>query len=80
MIKVKIVNERIEHEDCCRHIYGLEEELEKFYIENNIKATQIIHIEYHGTPYSANRIQRGSGDSVNAYAVITYEDGVTNAI
>ncbi len=75
MIKVKIVNEHDEYDAEGRHIYCLEYEIMKFIEDNNLKADQIISIGGGGMPYSTNWRGRGSGDSVNAWAIITYEDG-----
>lgn len=78
MIKVKIIPERIEYQDSGRRIFGLEEEMEKFFIENLV---QIIDIQYFGTPFII-RFQNDSAQysSVDAYAIVTYNDGATNAI
>ncbi len=72
MIKVKIISERIEYVGNGRRIYGLEEEMEKFFSENKCN---IIDIQYFGTPFVVKFNNSCSQDTkIDAYAIVTYSE------
>jgi len=72
MIRVKIIPERIEYEGNGRRIFGLEEEMKKFFKESLF---DIIDIQYFGTPFIIKH-QNNSAQyaGVDAYAIVTYAE------